>query len=217
FEIEDRIVHAVDDGTLGFIRVHSGNVYVTPNSYIAPNTTVANIQRGVNAAQSGDTIYIENGSYVGDIDAATGANAGKNVTLSPETRTGSNTAQVTNQGSLVLDAGDALNLQVNGVSASTDYDNFVITGGVTLNNATLLTSGTITTGTTDIVLIDNDLGDAVVGTFFGLPEGATVTINGIDFRITYVGGDGNDVVLTTQVTADTSVTIVGGNLTITDI
>jgi len=36
----------------------------------------------------------------------------------------------------------------------------------------------------------------VVGTFAGLAEGAQFTVNGIVFSITYVGGDGNDVVLT---------------------
>src|SRR4029078_9714992 len=89
FAIEDRIVHAVDDGTLGFIRVHSGNVYVTPHSYVAPNTTVANIQRAVAAALSGDTIYIEAGSYTGNINAASvvdinGGTVSKELNLSPD-------------------------------------------------------------------------------------------------------------------------------------
>lgn len=38
----------------------------------------------------------------------------------------------------------------------------------------------------------------VNGTFNGLPEGATFTQNGIVFKITYKGGDGNDVVLTVE-------------------
>lgn len=36
----------------------------------------------------------------------------------------------------------------------------------------------------------------VLGTFSGLPEGTQFTLSGITFSITYVGGDGNDVVLT---------------------
>ena len=36
----------------------------------------------------------------------------------------------------------------------------------------------------------------MVGTFAGLAEGATVNFNGAPMRITYVGGTGNDVVLT---------------------
>jgi hypothetical protein len=49
------------------------------------------------------------------------------------------------------------------------------------------------------VLIDNDGSDPVSGTFAGLPEGAVVTpfqTGRPRYRISYVGGDGNDVTLT---------------------
>jgi hypothetical protein len=49
---------------------------------------------------------------------------------------------------------------------------------------------------TSFTLINNDGTDAVVGTFKGLPEGATLTSGGMTFQISYVGGTGNDVVLT---------------------
>ncbi|MEA2236747.1 MAG: large repetitive protein [Thermoanaerobaculia bacterium] len=47
-------------------------------------------------------------------------------------------------------------------------------------------------------LIDNDGSDPVVGTFAGLPEGATIPTSSPDlwFTITYRGGTGNDVVIT---------------------
>ncbi|HXH38056.1 MAG TPA: Ig-like domain repeat protein [Thermoanaerobaculia bacterium] len=47
-------------------------------------------------------------------------------------------------------------------------------------------------------IIDNDGTDPVVGTFIGAPEGTVFSqINNYAFRISYAGGDGNDVVLTT--------------------
>ncbi len=45
-------------------------------------------------------------------------------------------------------------------------------------------------------IIDNRSNTAVSGTFAALPEGAELTVNGLTFKISYVGGDGNDVVLT---------------------
>src|ERR1051326_2950916 len=45
-------------------------------------------------------------------------------------------------------------------------------------------------------IIDNDGTDPVVGTFAGLPEGATFKAGSYTYWITYKGGDGNDVVLT---------------------
>lgn len=47
-------------------------------------------------------------------------------------------------------------------------------------------------------IIENEGSEAVSGTFKGLVEGATFEQNGIVFKISYVGGDGNDVTLTVQ-------------------
>ena len=102
-------------------------------------------------------------------------------------------------GNVDFSGGGSYNVEVNGVAtAGTDYDQLNVTGAVTIGaGANLLTSGTVT-GTTSgdtVVLINNDGADVVSGTFSGLPEGTDVTINGQLFRISYVGGDGNDVVL----------------------
>src|SRR5262249_12275165 len=51
------------------------------------------------------------------------------------------------------------------------------------------------TGTT-FKIVDNDGSDAVTGAFAGLAEGTKFYVGGSAFTITYHGGDGNDVVLT---------------------
>jgi Dockerin type I domain len=58
------------------------------------------------------------------------------------------------------------------------------------------------------VIIDNDGTDAVSGTFAGLSEGATVTANGLSFTISYLGGTGNDIVLTRIATPPSAVSSV---------
>src|SRR5207302_1578906 len=83
-----------------------------------------------------------------------------------------------------------------------------------LNNATLNLTGSLTAAGADVVLIKNNGGSPVSGTFNGLPEGASVTVNGVNLVISYVGGAGHDVVLTTP--ADLSSTFSGGSLTIAD-
>jgi hypothetical protein len=47
-----------------------------------------------------------------------------------------------------------------------------------------------------VTLISNDGTDPVVGTFAGVPEGGEVRLEKTTFRISYRGGDGNDVVAT---------------------
>ena len=46
------------------------------------------------------------------------------------------------------------------------------------------------------LFVNNHGQDPVIGTFAGLAEGSTFTINGTTLRISYRGGSGNDVVLT---------------------
>jgi Ca2+-binding RTX toxin-like protein len=48
----------------------------------------------------------------------------------------------------------------------------------------------------EFVLISNNGVDAVVGTFAGLAEGAAFSLGNRVFRVSYIGGDGNDVSLT---------------------
>lgn len=86
--------------------------------------------------------------------------------------------------------------ELNGIAPGYDYDQIAVNGLVNLGNATLqAVLGFVPPPGSRYVLIANDGADAVVGTFAGLSEGAMVNLNGVDFAITYHGGDGNDVVL----------------------
>ena len=60
---------------------------------------------------------------------------------------------------------------------------------------TYLEGGVIKKGDT-FTIIDNKTTYPMQGTFKDLPEGAEITVGGATFKISYVGGDGNDVVLT---------------------
>jgi hypothetical protein len=92
-----------------------------------------------------------------------------------------------------------------------------VTGAVILNSSVLVVrmpGAAIAAGDT-FTIIDNDDTDAVTGMFFltaagpyvGLPEGATFSVDGVTFQITYRGGDGNDVVLTARGPTSTSTTL----------
>lgn len=72
-------------------------------------------------------------------------------------------------------------------------------GPVSVDGATLhlsLLAGYVHHPGTVCTIINNDLDDAVAGTFTGLPEGSTVTAGMHSFKISYIGGSGNDVTLT---------------------
>lgn len=83
------------------------------------------------------------------------------------------------------------------------YDQIVLEAtlfyGLELNGSrldlTYLEGGVIKKGDT-FTIIDNKTTYPMSGTFKDLPEGAEITVGGATFKISYVGGDGNDVVLT---------------------
>ena len=79
------------------------------------------------------------------------------------------------------------------------YDQISVEQSVNLNGGSLdltyLEGGVIKKGDT-FTIIDNKGTIPVQGTLKDLPEGAEITAGGVTFKISYVGGDGNDIVLT---------------------
>jgi hypothetical protein len=85
-----------------------------------------------------------------------------------------------------------------GMYSATNYGQLVASGAVTLNNPILTVGFVAYTSTAGqaFTIINKTSPGAITGTFNGLAEGATFTSNGRTYRITYVGGDGNDAVVT---------------------
>ena len=93
-------------------------------------------------------------------------------------------------------AEDTFNAEVYGLQACVDHDQIKVMGSVQLNNATLnLIGGFENTTSDEIILIDNDGEDPIVGTFLDLEEEAVIQFGTFAGIISYTGGDGNDVVL----------------------
>jgi Ca2+-binding RTX toxin-like protein len=87
-----------------------------------------------------------------------------------------------------------------------------VAGALTVNVA----SGYYPIHDTEYVLIDNDETDAISGTFTGLSEGALLVVGPYVFRVSYEGGDGNDVVLVSLAPNRLPVADAGGPYLATD-
>ncbi len=89
-------------------------------------------------------------------------------------------------------------VEIGGTTACSGYDQMKVTGTVQVDGTlSVSTFGTFKPAKGQIyTVIDNDGSDAVVGTFASLAEGATFTSGGYVYKISYVGGSGNDVTLT---------------------
>jgi autotransporter-associated beta strand protein len=130
------------------------------------------------------------GGKIGSLTVQSGA------TLAP----GSTTTQILRTGTVTFSAGSTFAVTLNGMTAGTEHDQLSVAGKVNLSGAALSVNlGFAPALGSAFALIQNDGTDAVVGTFAGLPEGTTLLLGGMTFQISYVGGTGNDVVLTRTV------------------
>jgi autotransporter-associated beta strand protein len=103
--------------------------------------------------------------------------------------------------------GGFLDIRLDGVPPTTGYSQLELESAYQLSPTTRLTvnRGTFTPArgaTFTIVRANTPFGPPTIaadnGTFQDLPEGATFLVDGQRFRITYRGGDGNDIVLTAE-------------------
>ena len=107
------------------------------------------------------------------------------------------TGILTVNGNTVFTSGAKLQIRINGAVAGSGYDQIKANGSVNLGGSTLSLAGSLVPVVGQaFTLVANDSSDPVSGTFNGLAEGAVFLFNGIPLAITYVGGTGNDVVLT---------------------
>ncbi len=91
----------------------------------------------------------------------------------------------------------SLSLEMNGTIEGVNQDAVFVNGIVSLGNASLDLDIKYDAAVNDsFLLISNDGVDAVGGAFAGLAEGVAFNSSGYLLTITYVGGDGNDVVAT---------------------
>lgn len=160
----------------------------TNKMLVMNNTLVSNgHQLTINA---GDSTIIKGNGTVGSVVLQSGS------AIAPGMSPGCLTT-----GDITWNKGASYDFDLGGTEKCTGYDQIHVNGAVNLGDGTLATHlyGGYTPKAGDtFTIIENDGADSVSGTFDGIVEGSNFTQNGIVFKITYKGGDGNDVTLTVQ-------------------
>lgn len=189
------------------------NVAANPNTSGAPNGTYQTdvVTTTLSDSQPDNTVIVSDRAIVildgarGDVNVSTGGTLkGTGTTKVLSVGAGATVAPGHSPG--CLSTNDLLmsgkyEFELKGSTACTDHDQIKVTGTVDLDATTAELSTVILPGYTatagqKYVIVSNDGTDAVTGTFKGLAEGATFMLGNGQFRISYVGGDGNDVELT---------------------
>ncbi|MBA0884956.1 LamG-like jellyroll fold domain-containing protein [Flavobacterium undicola] len=180
-------------------KVGTGTLEMWGNQAYGGTTTVKKGKLLINnSATTGvfvSPIIIEEGALGGfgasQSSATLGTGSGAGAILEP----GFLTVGTLSVGALTLKADATYTPEINLGTAIGDQ---IKATSVNLTNSPLLTpisiAGTLAFGTY-YTIINNTGTGAITGTFNSLPEWASITVGGYSFIITYVGGDGNDVVL----------------------
>ena len=184
-------LNGVISGGGQLIQTGAGVTFVVANMTYTGATTVnaGNFVLAGASLSPLSSVTVNGGLIQYDNDAATGDLTAVGGTVGCE---GGGTNQTGHVANVDLQAASTLVMQMSSV---TNYGQLITTGGVSLAG-TLFLGFTFTSATGNAFTIISNGGGAVTGTFAGLPEGSTLVANGRTYQITYVGGDGNDVVVT---------------------
>ncbi len=177
-------------------------------------TGVTNVNAGtlnITGSISGSAVTVNNTGTLGGIGSTGALTVNSGGTVAPGQSPG-----VLSTGAATFAAGSTLAIEVNGLTLGTQYDQLSVTGAVNITGATLSLSGSYFTTpaiTSDLftILLNDGNSDAITGTFAGLAEGAHAFSGfGQDYTISYIGGDGNDIVLTAVPEPGSAVLVLGG-------
>jgi autotransporter-associated beta strand protein len=185
-------INGVIGGNGGIQLDSSSSVILTANN---SNTGSNHVVRGtliVNGQQLASEMFIDGTGVL----AGTGQ-AGRVTCVRGQISPGTNASGILTCNGVSITEFGALTIEIRGSTPGTDYDQLNVTGTVALGNGFLtLSNSFVASAGQQFVIINNDGSDAISGTFGELPEGQIIAAGGTKFQISYVGGDGNDVVLT---------------------
>jgi autotransporter-associated beta strand protein len=203
------VISGVNDVT----KAGNGTLIFSGVNTYGGTTTVAGGTLLINGLQLGSSINVNSGALLG----GTGM-------VGPVTLAGGAISQVPNTGILTINGPvtfqprSALFVSLNGTTAGSGYDQLIASGPIDLSGNPMLNLGYGFPSTVGdrFTLLSNGANSAVTGTFKGLAEGANLTLNGQRFQLSYLGGQGHDVVLThirdtttTTLVADTNPSVFG--------
>ena len=162
------------------------------NTFSAGATHVYAGKMVINGSQPQSPVIVDSGATLGGSGTVGAIEA--DGAISPGSSPG-----ILTSSNVTFTASGTFTVDLTGPTPGVGYDQLNVRGTNTLANATLTVLPAFNTPVAigqKFVIINNDLSDAITGTFSGLAEGATNTVGGYKFAISYAGGTGNDVMLT---------------------
>lgn len=180
-------------GALSLTKSGTGSLTLTANNTYSGTTKIIGGTLYVDGTQPASSVTLAGGTLAGNGTAGPVDSSSSSGTLSP-----GNPVAVLTTGNINLTAGaPTFDIRINGATVGSSYSQLSTSGSIKVTGATLaLSLGYVPANGQVFTIVDNTGASAVSGTFSGLPEGATLAVDGTDFTISYVGGSGNSITLT---------------------
>jgi len=187
-------LNTVISGTNGFTKISSGLLVLNSNNTYVGTTVVDDGTLQVNGYQPDSPILLNRVTLAGKGTVGSVTSGGTSAKiLNPGLPLA---AAILTCSNLTLSGTTSFQVELNGTTPGSGYDQLVVNGSVSLNNATFAGAVGFAPAPGDtFVIINNDGNDPVNGIFLGLTNGAPLVLGTNLFQISYTGGDGNDVVL----------------------
>jgi len=201
----DTTFSGVIGGSGAMNKVGTGTMTLTGANTSSGVTAVGGGTLAVNGSISSGIAVTPSGILAG---TGTVGDMGSQGTVAP-----GNSVGTLHTGAAVLTTGSHYAAQIDSSGADRLHATGVVDLGGSNLDLTLLGSYVQTPGTL-YTIIANDGSDPVSGTFSGLPQGATFTIGGKAFRISYTGGPGHNDVTLRALASPTLTTDASANTTI---
>jgi autotransporter-associated beta strand protein len=196
-------------GFLGWTDTNDNNLALIKKGAGILALTAANSYAGGTIVREG-TLLVNNttgsGTGSGSVTVETGATLGGSGTISGQISVAAgghlapgNSPDILHTGNVTLASGAYFDVELNGIAPGSGYDQLDLDGVIDLSDSQLNVLLGFSPSIGDrFTIIDNDGVERVTGDFAGLNEGSlfSTPFGSQQFLITYLGGDGNDVVLT---------------------
>lgn len=189
----------IRDGPVGIggslTKVGTGTLVLSGDNTFTGITTVLAGKLVVSGSLAG-AVNVQGGILGGNGQFNGGITVGPGGVIEP----GASIGTFTTLGALTFDTGSAYGLEIDSTAGTADAfsaASVTISTGVTMFGREL-GAGFLPLGM-QFKIIDNTSPNPIVGTFAGLDQGAQFAVGANVFRISYTGGDGNDVTLTNLV------------------
>jgi autotransporter-associated beta strand protein len=179
-------------GSLSIVKMGTGTLTLSGANSYSGDTVVSNGTFNLTGSLS-SAVTVQGGKFsgTGTVNNNLSINGGIHAP-------GSSPGVTTVKSNYVLNAGGTLQIEINGTAPGTQYDQVNLTSSsstVTLAGTLQLVISTNPSVGASCVVITNAGAAPVVGSFVGLPPGQAFLVGSNWWRISYSGGDGNDVVL----------------------